>query len=148
MRDNKIRKAVGAIIFQNDKYLLVHKVKSNNDENGYEEINPTWDLPKGGIDKLDINSEDAVLRELKEETGSEAYRIISKFHERICFDFPENCKYRFQETIMYYVEYLGNKEDLKPQDEEIDDIRFFNKDEVMKVIKLGETIEFLNRVNW
>lgn len=143
MNEKKVRKAVGAIVFQNDQYLLVHKVMCMDSGKGIEGI---WDFPKGGIDKQDLNSEQALLRELKEETGSEAYRVIQKFEQKLCFNFPRMHKYDCQETIMYYVEYLGDGSDLVPQDKEISEIRFFDKAGVMENISLPETIEFFSNV--
>lgn len=137
----KIRKAVGAIVFQKDKYLLVHKIKSISDKS---DIIPQWDFPKGGIEEFDMDLEKAVLRELQEETGSSNYRIISKFDGRICFNFPKGHKYDRQETVMFYVEYLGNIDELKPQDDEIDGVRFVHKDDLMRSIFLEETREFLS----
>jgi putative (di)nucleoside polyphosphate hydrolase len=78
----KIRKAVGAVVFQNDEYLLVHKVKSIN---GKANIAGHWDFPKGGVEESDRDFEAAIIRELKEETGSDNYRIINKFDKKICF---------------------------------------------------------------
>lgn len=139
----KIRQAVGAVVFQNDEYLLVHKVKSissNTDIIGH------WDFSKGGVEESDKDLEMAVLRELKEETGSNKYRIISRFNEKICFTFPKGHKYDRQETVMFYVEYLGDREDLKSQDEEIDEIKFFGKHDLMETLCLEETREFLREV--
>lgn len=139
----KIRKAVGAVVFRNDEYLLVHKVKSISDN---ESIDGYWDFPKGGIGELDESLEKAILRELKEETGSSNYRIVHMFDKKICFSFPQAHKYDAQETIMFYIEYLGNGDDLEPQDEEIDDIRFFSKEDLMKTLCHKETYEFFQEI--
>lgn len=139
----KIRKAVGAIVFQDDEYLLVHKVKSIDCN---ENIVGHWDFPKGGLKESDIDLETAILRELKEETGSNNYRIIKKFDKKICFVFPKTHKYDKQETVMFYVEYLGDRGDLKSQDDEIDYVKFYSKGEIMSVLCFEETREFLNEL--
>jgi len=139
----KIRKAVGALVFQNNEYLLVHKVKSvdmKSDMKGH------WDFPKGGIQESDEDLESAILRELKEETGSTNYKIISRFDKKICFTFPSTHKYDSQETVMFHIEYLGDRKDLKAQDEEIDEVGFYSKDDLMRVLSLEETREFLSEV--
>lgn len=143
MVEEKIRKAVGAVVFQNDEYLLVHKVKSITSK---VNLAGQWDFPKGGVQESDEDLEIAILRELKEETGSDNYRIIKKFHEKICFVFPESHKYDRQETVMFYVEYLDDRGDLKPQDEEIEEVKFYSKDEVINILCLEETRKFLNEV--
>lgn len=139
----KIRQAVGSVVFQNNEYLLVHKVKSIN---GNADIIGHWDFSKGGVEESDKDLESAVLRELKEETGSDKFRIISRFDKQICFTFPKGHKYDRQETVMFYIEYFGDREDLKPQDNEIDDIRFFNRHDLMGIINLEETREFLHEI--
>lgn len=138
----RIRKAVGAVVFQNNEYLLVHKVKNHNNS---EDIIGHWDFPKGGVEQLDKDLETAILRELREETGSSNYRIISRFNKKIYFTFPTSHKYDSQETVMFYVEYLGSKEELKPQDNEIDEVKFFCKDDLMRILYHKETQEFLNK---
>ncbi len=45
----KIRHAVGAIIVQNNEYLLVHKVKQMEGLDGPISIDAVWDFPKGGV---------------------------------------------------------------------------------------------------
>ncbi|TCT17134.1 putative (di)nucleoside polyphosphate hydrolase [Natranaerovirga pectinivora] len=139
----KIRKAVGAVVFQNNEYLLIHKVK-NSDCN--EDISGHWDFPKGGVIDQDSDLESSVLRELKEETGSTNYRIVYKFDPKICFSFPAGYKYDSQETVMFYVEYLGNREDLTPQDEEIDKVEFYSKEYLLRLISQQETYAFLKQV--
>lgn len=47
---------------------------------------------------------------------------------------------------MFLVEYLGQREDLRPQYEEFDDIKFFHKNELVKILSLEETREFLYKV--
>lgn len=143
-----MRKAVGAVIFQGDKYLLVHKVKSMEGSDSPVNITGTWDFPKGGVKETDKDLEKAILRELKEETGSGNYKLINRFDKKICFEFPKSHKYARQETVMFYMEYLGDGSDLFPQDEEIDEVRFYSRDEVINILCLEETLKFLDEVRW
>jgi putative (di)nucleoside polyphosphate hydrolase len=87
-----IRKAVGAIITQGDEILLVHKVKMMDGKKGPEQTQGQWDFPKGGVLPSDENLSNALLRELREETGSTQYRIIKQFEKKICFEFPKLLK--------------------------------------------------------
>ena len=82
----RIRKAVGAIITREDKYLLIHKVKLMDQNTETEYV--MWDFPKGGI-KEEEDLEKALLRELKEETGSSSNKVIRKVDEKIAFEFPK-----------------------------------------------------------
>lgn len=144
-----IRNAVGAIITQGDEILLVHKVKMMDGKNGPEETPGQWDFPKGGVLSSDLDLSSALLRELKEETGSAQYRVIKKFEEKICFEFPkflrEKLGYESQETTMFQVEYIGDRTELKPQDKEIDQVNFFPKSNVLGILFHEDSKEFYKR---
>lgn len=85
-----IRKAVGAVIQYDGKIMLVHKVKGTQGK-----IKGVWDFPKGGIEAHDINLEQALLRELREETGSSKYVIIKRYNENVCFNFDSFTSEKF-----------------------------------------------------
>ncbi|MHC0035306.1 NUDIX domain-containing protein [Pseudoneobacillus sp. C159] len=140
-----IRKAVGAIVFQNDKYLLVHKTKINTNT-GKETINGEWDFIKGGVKETDADLEQAVLREIKEETGSTDYKIMKQFNEKICFDFPEELKAKVgfdrQETTMFLVEFIGDVNSIRPLDNEISDFIFVEQEKVIEILTHFDTMDF------
>lgn len=145
----KIRKAVGAIVKTGNRFILIHKVKIMNSKNGPEDTLGRWDFPKGGVKSSDMNLNEAILRELKEETGSDQYKIITEFDEKISFKFPpdiqEKLGYQKQEVTMFLVEYTGDESDLQPQDEEIDNIALFSRDEVVDLISHKEPLEFFEK---
>lgn len=149
MDNLNVRKTVGAIVKKGNLFLLIHKVKMMNSSKGPEKIKPRWDFPKGGVKDTDADLEQAILRELKEETGSDQYRIIKEFDEKITFNFPEDIKkklgFESQETTMFFIEFLGNEDLLKPQDAEIDDLRFFSKQEVENAIVFDDSKDFFKR---
>ena len=140
-----IRQAVGAIIYKDDYYLLVHKTKINT-LSGFEKIVGEWDFVKGGIEDSDVSPRDAILRELQEETGSTDFLIIKQFDEKIKFKFPEKMKkktgYERQETTMFLVEFTGSKFDLAPVDEEIADLQFIPENEVAGKLTHEDTRSF------
>ena len=146
MEKSRIRRAVGAIVQREGQFLLIHKVKMMNSLNGPEKINPRWDFPKGGVKSSDIDLNSAILRELKEETGSENYAIKKMFEDTIVFQFPDKIKEKIgfdsQEVTMFLVDFLGHPSELKSQDEEIDDIRFFSKEEVLNMIEFEDSRSF------
>jgi putative (di)nucleoside polyphosphate hydrolase len=138
-----IRKAVGAIIFQGDEILLVHKVKMSEAKSWPENIEGEWDFPKGGVKSSDSNLQDALFRELYEETGSSDYKIIKQFDTKVRFEFPQQIKekigYDSQETTMFYVEFLGERSSLKPLDDEISQVKFVMRDDVLDNLSYDET---------
>ena len=64
-----------------------------------------WEFPKGGIDKNETE-EKALKREIKEETGLDAF-IISKLAYKLTYDYPEEfikkTKYRGAKQSVYLV---------------------------------------------
>ena len=144
-----IRKAVGAIVKWKDKFLLVHKVKMMDGKEGPEMIEGEWDFSKGGVKPDETDFSKAILRELKEETGSDKYEILKELDEKICFTFaPEIQKklgFEKQETTIFIVEYTGDGSDLAPQDEEIDMVEFFTREEVLEILHHNNTKEFFKK---
>ncbi|MEO6892298.1 MAG: NUDIX hydrolase, partial [Ktedonobacteraceae bacterium] len=103
----------------------------------------------GGI-KPGETAFDAVLREVREETGAELYQIIKQFDETIGFAFDKQTRraigYDRQETTMFLIEYLGDRLELHPMDEEIDQVRFLPAHEVCQYLAHQKTKEYFVRV--
>ena len=135
-----VRKAVGAIVFQGDKFLLVHKLLNTfNKESG------VWDFPKGGVEVEDLSLKDAIMRELFEETGTDKYIIKQELPGKITFYFDDDIKkkigYECQETTMFLVEFVGNQIDLKPCGEEIDEILLIDSENLLDKLSHQETAD-------
>ena len=143
-----IRKAVGAIVTCENKFMLVQKVKINS-KLGTHEIEAEWDFLKGGVKEEDIDLKQSLLRELEEETGETNYRIIKQFKEQVLFEFPPSIKnvtgFENQVTTMFHVEYLGCCNELVAHDEEINEIRFVDIKHVLDYLKHEETKEFFKK---
>ena len=105
-----------------------------------------WDFIKGGVEKYDQNLQNALIRELQEETGSKEFRIVKEFPEKICFHFPDEIKMKIgfdqQETTMFLVEFEGDMHSLHPNDNEISQIKFIEKDKVAEVLTHQDTKDF------
>jgi 8-oxo-dGTP diphosphatase len=89
---------VGALIFQEDQVLLV--------ERGKPPLEGYWSLP-GGLVEAGERLEDAVVREVKEETGFivTAGRVATVF-ERIMPDPEGQCEYHYV-LIDFYCQITG-----------------------------------------
>jgi len=140
-----IRKAIGAIVFQGTKFLMVQKSHITTLE-GKQPIEAEWDFVKGGVEKHDKNLHDTLLRELQEETGSNEYKIVKELDAKICFDFPDDRQnkigYQKQETTMFLVEFLGDINSLIPNDHEISKITFIEKDDVVELLTHQDTKDY------
>ncbi|WP_449537659.1 NUDIX hydrolase [Ferdinandcohnia sp. Marseille-Q9671] len=140
-----IRHAVGAIVYKEDSYLLVHKTKIHT-RAGQERIAGEWDIVKGGCEAYDSSLHVTILRELTEETGSSQYKIIEQFDEKICFEFPTEIQKKIgferQETTVFLVEFLGDVHALTPRDEEISDIQFVTKEQAIQTLTHDDTRMF------
>jgi len=83
-KKKEYRPNVAAVIlsadFSNDKKYFLAKRKG---------IRRAWQFPQGGIDEGESPKE-ALLRELREEIGTDEVDIISEFPEWISYDFPNS----------------------------------------------------------
>ncbi|MBP1989667.1 histidine phosphatase family protein [Paenibacillus eucommiae] len=139
-----VRKAVCAIAYQGNKFILVHKVL-----NTFEDDSGVWDFPKGGIEDEDLSLEDAVKRELMEETGTDKYVIKQKLPNKISFNFNEDVRkrtgYESQETSIFLVEFVGNQSDLKPCGKEIDEIILIESESLLNKLTHKETAAYIQK---
>ena len=114
------RMGVHAIVLDgNNNILLVQKQRYGDNQ---------WDFPGGGVENGE-KLKDAVLRELKEELGSNTFEIIkeSPFIDR--FEWPTEDQqrgydkhgkwWRGQEKHQFITKFTGNKDELIIQEKEI-----------------------------
>ncbi|MBK3496982.1 NUDIX hydrolase [Viridibacillus sp. YIM B01967] len=139
-----IRYAVGGIIKSDDTILLVKKEKIMDTEKPME-VKPEWDFPKGGIKREDLDIQEALFRELDEETGTRDFRVIGELG-MLEFEFPaamkEKLGFERQVTHMFLLEFLGDRDQLQPKTEEIGEVAFVKINKVDERLKLAETKEF------
>ena len=144
---NNARYAVGALVYVKDKILLVRKVMMMDGKAGSENIEPFWDFPKGGVKESDKDYENAVIRELAEEIGSDKLTVIKQLPD-FTFDFSayvaKKIGFNNQVTKMFLIRFDGMESDLSPQDKEIDQISFFSKEEVEKKISFENSRKYVS----
>ena len=89
MPEKRYRKNVAAIIInKNKKVLLAERSDFPN----------AFQFPQGGIDESE-SEEEAILRELKEELGTNKFKIVHKSDKTYKYDFPGEVKKKVQLSI-------------------------------------------------
>jgi 8-oxo-dGTP pyrophosphatase MutT (NUDIX family) len=122
----KLRKNSAAVIINSNGLILVGK---------RTDVPDAWQLPQGGVDKSE-DEQDAVLREILEETGIEAefLKVIKKTHA-IKYLFPPEIKKKMnfdgQEQLFFLIKISDSGWSLKRSDE-FSDFEWIDKNEVVK----------------
>ena len=82
-----------------------------------------WQMPQGGIDEGE-DAEQAAMRELEEEIGTNKARIISRYPTTLLYDLPDELKgkiwggrYRGQEMHWFLLRYEGTEQDINLETE-------------------------------
>lgn len=119
------RQSTSALIVDKiGRILIVQKKSYKNNE---------WEIPGGGIDENE-SPEIAINRELNEELGSDKFEVIKISNQIDRYEWPDeliNQKieerepvFRGQERRQFLVMFLGDESDIKPQIEEIRDVKW------------------------
>ncbi len=124
--------SAGCIVFhkQNShlEFLLLHYAKGH------------WDFPKGHIEANET-AEQAMLRELKEETSIEDAKVLPGFRETITYFFRDNCETVKKDVIFFLVESKTKKVELSyehigyewlPYEKAIEKVTYSNAKQVLK----------------
>ncbi len=115
-----------------DRFLLLHQTKGH------------WSFPKGHKEGNE-NDIDAVMRELKEETGIAECDLKTEkvFHESYSFTEGDVLVHK---SNHYYLGYVGEKVEVTIQPEEISEYAFTTYDEAMEIFKHKEPKKVLEEV--
>lgn len=104
------RKGVGVFLLNREKQLWIGKrVDSKKD---------FWQMPQGGVDSMETNSE-AMMRELKEEIGTNKIKVLEKSEKKFRYDLPKEIankvwsgKYKGQIQQWYACEFIGKDNEI------------------------------------
>ena len=104
------RPCVGIMLInQNDLILVAQRI---------DQIAEAWQMPQGGIDDGETPQQ-AALRELYEEIGTDNVKIIGETEDWISYDLPQNLankiwggRFRGQTQKWFAMRFLGNNEDI------------------------------------
>ena len=125
---------VGALIFQQDEILLV--------ERGREPLKGQWSLPGGAVETGE-RLDDAITREVREETGLEITPIqVALIFERIIPDAAGNAEYHYV-LVDYLCEIRGGK--LCAGDDS-NCARWFHVDDLHQLSLTGGTLDVIRNV--
>jgi len=105
-----LRIGVGAIVLNNKNRVFVGKRKDNPVDK--------WQMPQGGVNNGE-QFEEAMRRELKEETGIKNIKILKEINEWSEYELPNSLlgkiwrgKYRGQKQKWFIVRFLGNDDEI------------------------------------
>jgi len=130
------RSGVGIMIINSEKKIFVGKRIDNNSD--------AWQMPQGGIDANE-NEDDAMLRELREETGilSEYVKIIAKSSDYLYYNLPYKLQKKFwggkylgQRQRWYLVEFIGDDSvvNINSEDPEFSEWKWVSQQEIVSKI--------------
>ncbi len=142
------RACASVVVFQKDKpnskILLLHKPRKND----------SWQLPQGGVDEGET-SEEAAVRELKEEAGIDV-EIIGESPIIYQYEFPDSYRrfrpdnVRGQRLEFFYAVInentstgLSTGDEIEVDQSEIDNFKWVSKDDLKGFIKREEYREIV-----
>ena len=127
------RPCVGIALFnQDNKVFVAERV----------DLPGSWQMPQGGIDPGEL-PEEAAMRELKEEIGTDHAEIIDRTDDWLCYDLPANLsrkvfkgKYRGQKQLWYAMRFESEDFEINLHKEKPEFIewKWINYKELPKVI--------------
>jgi putative (di)nucleoside polyphosphate hydrolase len=110
MNDRPYRRNVGAMVFNKHGRVLV--ARRADVPSAFEGAPGGWQLPQGGIDPGE-DPRRAVIRELKEEIGTDQVEILAEYPGWLQYDFPPDLqadmarRYRGQRQRWFALRFLG-----------------------------------------
>jgi len=127
----KYRKKVSAIILDSKGNFLIDQLVN------YEKNQ--WNWPGGGIDKGE-SARKAILRELKEELGTDKFKVIKKAKFTNKYDWPpfvivkilkaEGKTWKGQKVTYFLLKFTGDKKDINPNPKEIRKVRWVSREKL------------------
>ncbi len=122
--------SAGGIVFNDQGQVLITQNSSNN----------YWGFPKGHIEKGQT-SQEAALREVKEEGGVEA-EIVQKVGENK-YVFTQQGEKIFKVVTIYLMKYISG--DIKDHDWEVSEAKWVTPDEALNTLSFSSDKKLLKQ---
>lgn len=118
--DSNYRENVAAIIINKDKKVLMCE---------HIWIDDAWQFPQGGKEEKETE-EEAILRELKEEIGTDKLKILGKMPESLKYKFPfylkEKYNFEGQVQTFFLIYFYGENTDIRFDKQEKPEFKAFD----------------------
>lgn len=115
---------IGIIMDDTNNFLIVQMVSYGEND---------WRFPGGGVDDGE-SAEQAILRELLEELGSDKFEILKKSDYLVEYDWPsfviaerlikKGVTHKGQQQTQFFIKFTGDKEEIKYDPEELRQIKW------------------------
>lgn len=127
------RESTTAMVTNNEgKIILVQKASYKDNE---------WDTPGGGVEENET-PEQAILRELEEELGTNKFEIIAKSKIVDHYEWPDEVierklkekghTWRGQQRTQFLIKFLGTETDINFPKDELKNVTWINPTELSK----------------
>lgn len=123
------KKVIGLIKNNKDKFLIDQLTDYGKND---------WNFPGGGVNKGE-KEEEALLRELREELGTDKFKILKKSKDTVTYNWPlrviirryinNNGFWLGQTQRHFLVQFLGKSDDIKLDPVEIRKIKWIKEKE-------------------
>lgn len=117
----------GILLNKNGEILLIRRIKSHDEH---------WQLPQGGIDAGET-PEQAMRREMREEIGTDNFKVLKVLQDFHQYEWPKGHPkhdYDGQSQTIFILQFNGTDADIKIDQDEANDWKWYSKDDAIKTI--------------
>ncbi len=127
------RQRISAVVMDKNENFLIVQLTSYGEND--------WNFSGGGIEEGE-KPEEAVLRELKEEFGTDKFEVVKRSEYKAVYDWPnwliasdiinKRKIFRGQEVTFFLIKFFGQKKDVKPDPKELRKVKWVKYSDIKK----------------